>query len=139
MSNKKFMIKEEKAVFADIRSAISISLFDSELNNFDGSIDMDVRRAVIYNKIVFENLSKRLLSYYASREDNRNKKKELYLIRTLKKENSISKEKLYYLENPDENSFNFLDDVLDKNKNVRGYSEYIIYSLFNHYFDYIKN
>ena len=89
MSNKKFMIKEEKAVFADIRSAISISLFDSELNNFDGSIDMDVRRAVIYNKIVFENLSKRLLSYYASREDNRNKKKELSLIRTLKKENSI--------------------------------------------------
>ncbi len=139
MSNKKFMIKEEKAVFADIRSAISISLFDSELNNFDGSIDMDVRRAVIYNKIVFENLSKRLFSYYASREDNRNKKKELSLIRTLKKENSISKEKLYYLENPDENSFNFLDDVLDKNKNVRGYSEYIIYSLFNHYFDYIKN
>lgn len=139
MSNKKFMIKEEKAVFADIRSAISISLFDSELNNFDGSIDTDVRRAVIYNKIVFENLSKRLLSYYASREDNRNKKKELSLIRTLKKENSISKEKLYYLENPDENSFNFLDDVLDKNKNVRGYSEYIIYSLFNHYFDYIKN
>ncbi|MEI0581301.1 hypothetical protein [Brachyspira pilosicoli] len=139
MSNKKFMIKEEKAVFADIRSAISISLFDSELNNFDGSIDMDVRRAVIYNKIVFENLSKRLLSYYASREDNRNKKKELSLIRTLKKENTISKEKLYYLENPDENSFNFLDDVLDKNKNVRGYSEYIIYSLFNHYFDYIKN
>lgn len=139
MSNKKFMIKEEKAVFADIRSAISISLFDSELNNFDGSIDMDVRRAVIYNKIVFENLSKRLLSYYASREDNRNKKKELSLIRTLKKENSISKEKLYYLENPDENSFNFLNDVLDKNKNVRGYSEYIIYSLFNHYFDYIKN
>ncbi|MEI0611393.1 hypothetical protein [Brachyspira pilosicoli] len=139
MSNKKFMIKEEKAVFADIRSAISISLFDSELNNFDGSIDMDVRRAVIYNKIIFENLSKRLLSYYASREDNRNKKKELSLIRTLKKENSISKEKLYYLENPDENSFNFLDDVLDKNKNVRGYSEYIIYSLFNHYFDYIKN
>ncbi len=139
MSNKKFMIKEEKAVFADIRSAISISLFDSELNNLDGSIDMDVRRAVIYNKIVFENLSKRLLSYYASREDNRNKKKELSLIRTLKKENSISKEKLYYLENPDENSFNFLDDVLDKNKNVRGYSEYIIYSLFNHYFDYIKN
>lgn len=139
MSNKKFMIKEEKAVFADIRSAISISLFDSELNNFDGSIDMDVRIAVIYNKIVFENLSKRLLSYYASREDNRNKKKELSLIRTLKKENSISKEKLYYLENPDENSFNFLDDVLDKNKNVRGYSEYIIYSLFNHYFDYIKN
>ena len=139
MSNKKFMIKEEKAVFADIRSAISISLFDSELNNFDGSIDMDVRRAVIYNKIVFENLSKRLLSYYASREDNRNKKKELSLIRTLKKENSISKEKLYYLENTEENSFNFLDDVLDKNKNVRGYSEYIIYSLFNHYFDYIKN
>ncbi|WP_157150429.1 hypothetical protein [Brachyspira sp. SAP_772] len=139
MSNKKFMIKEEKAVFADIRSAISISLFDSELNNFDGSIDVDVRRAVIYNKIVFENLSKRLLSYYASREDNRNKKKELSLIRTLKKENSISKEKLYYLENPDENSFKFLDDVLDKNKNVRGYSEYIIYSLFNHYFDYIKN
>lgn len=139
MSNKKFMIKEEKAVFADIRSAISISLFDSELNNLDGSIDMDVRRAVIYNKIVFENLTKRLLSYYASREDNRNKKKELSLIRTLKKENSISKEKLYYLENPDENSFNFLDDVLDKNKNVRGYSEYIIYSLFNHYFDYIKN
>lgn len=139
MSNKKFMIKEEKAVFADIRSAISISLFDSELNNFDGSIDTDVRRAVIYNKIVFENLSKRLFSYYASREDNRNKKKELSLIRTLKKENSISKEKLYYLENPDENSFNFLDDVLDKNKNVRGYSEYIIYSLFNHYFDYIKN
>ena len=139
MSNKKFMIKEEKAVFADIRSAISISLFDSELNNFDGSIDMDVRRAVIYNKIVFENLSKRLLSYYASREDNRNKKKELSLIRTLKKENTISKEKLYYVENPDENSFNFLDDVLDKNKNVRGYSEYIIYSLFNHYFDYIKN
>ncbi|MEI0531025.1 hypothetical protein R4I97_05650 [Brachyspira pilosicoli] len=139
MSNKKFMIKEEKAVFADIRSAISISLFDSELNNFDGSIDMDVRRAVIYNKIVFENLSKRLFSYYASREDNRNKKKELSLIRALKKENTISKEKLYYLENPDENSFNFLDDVLDKNKNVRGYSEYIIYSLFNHYFDYIKN
>lgn len=126
MSNKKFMIKEEKAVFADIRSAISISLFDSELNNFDGSIDMDVRRAVIYNKIVFENLSKRLLSYYASREDNRNKKKELSLIRTLKKENSISKEKLYYLENPDENSFNFLDDVLDKNK-----SEDIFYPKIN--------
>ncbi|TXJ41044.1 hypothetical protein [Brachyspira pilosicoli] len=139
MSNKKFMIKEEKAVFADIRSAISISLFDSELNNFDGSIDMDVRRAVIYNKIVFENLSKRLLSYYASREDNRNKKKELSLIRTLKKENAISKEKLYYLEKPDEHTFDFLNDVLDKNKNIRGYSEYIIYSLFNHYFDYIKN
>ena len=51
---KKFKLKEEKAVFADIRSAISIAIFDSEISNYDGSIDTDVRRAVMYNKIVFK-------------------------------------------------------------------------------------
>ena len=75
MSNKKFKLKEEKAVFADIRSAISIAIFDSEISNYDGSIDTDVRRAVMYNKIVFENLVKRLFSYYSSREDKKDRLK----------------------------------------------------------------
>ena len=39
----------------------------------------------------------------------------------------------------DDFGYNVDGDDIDKNKNVRGYSEYIIYSLFNHYFDYIKN
>ena len=49
------------------------------------------------------------------------------------------RERVYYIENPNEDTFNFLDDVLNKDKKVRGYSEYILYSLFNNYFDYIKN
>lgn len=139
MANKKIMIKEEKAVFVDIRSAISIAMFDSEISRFDGSIDGDVRRAVMYNKIVFENLLKRLFSYCLSREDKKDKIKELSLVKVLKQETSLSKERLYYIENPTLDTFSFLDDVLDKKKKVRGYSEYILYSLFNHYFDYIKN
>ena len=128
MSSKKFKLKEEKAIF------------DSEISNYDGSVDTDVRRAVMYNKIVFENLVKRLFSYQASREDKKDKLKELSLIKMIKNDTlSLSKERLYYIENPDEKTFEFLNDVLDKNKKVRGYSEYILYSLFNHYFDYIKN
>ena len=140
MSNKKFKLKEERAVLADIRAAISIAIFDSEINNYDGSVDTDVRRAVMYNKIVFENLVKRLFSYSNSREDKKDRLKELSLIKILKNNTmSLSKERIYYIENPNEKTFEFLNDVLDENKKVRGYSEYILYSLFNHYFDYIKN
>lgn len=141
MSSKKFKLKEEKAVFADIKSAISIAIFDNEINNYDGSVDTDVRRAVMYNKIVFENLVKRLFSYQASREDKKDRLKELSIIKMIKNEsNLISRERIYYIENPNEKTFEFLNDVLEKDKKkVRGYSEYILYSLFNHYFDYIKN
>ena len=140
MSNKKFKLKEERAVLADIRAAISIAIFDSEINNYDGSVDTDVRRAVMYNKIVFENLVKRLFSYSNSREDKKDRLKELSLIKILKNNTmSLSKERIYYIENPNDKTFEFLNDVLDENKKVRGYSEYILYSLFNHYFDYIKN
>ena len=94
----------------------------------------------MYNKIVFENLVKRLFSYSNSREDKKDRLKELSLIKILKNNTmSLSKERIYYIENPNDKTFEFLNDVLDENKKVRGYSEYILYSLFNHYFDYIKN
>ena len=103
MSNKKFQLKEEKAVFADIKSAVSIAIFDSEISSYDGSVDTDVRRAVMYNKIVFENLVKRLFSYKSSREDKKDKLKELSLIKMIKNESlSLSKERLYYIENPND-------------------------------------
>ena len=50
---------------------------------------------------------------------------------------SLYKEKLYYIENPDEKTFEFLNEVL--NNKVKGYSEYILCTLLNQYFDYIKN
>lgn len=138
MYGRKFKIKEEKAVILDTKSALSIVLFNGELKNVE--LDTDVRRAVTYNKIIFEDLSKRLFSYYNSREDNKNKLREIAMIRTLKKNtNLINKERIYYIENPDTKTFEFLNDVLDKDKKVRGYSEYILFSLFNNYFDYIKN
>lgn len=139
MYGKKFKIKEEKATILDIKSAVSIALFNGELNNKDIELDTDVRRAITYNKIIFEDLSKRLFSYYNSREDKKNKLKEISLIRALKKNPNLLKERIYYIENPNLNTFEFLDDVLDKEKKVRGYSEYILFSLFNNYFDYIKN
>ena len=140
MQIKKFKIKEEKATILDIKSAVSIALFNGELNNKDIELDTDVRRAITYNKIIFEDLSKRLFSYYNSREDKKNKLKEISLVRALKKNpNLLSKERIYYIENPNLNTFEFLGDVLDKEKKVRGYSEYILFSLFNNYFDYIKN
>lgn len=140
MQSKKFKIKEEKATILDIKSAVSIALFNGELNNKDIELDTDVRRAITYNKIIFEDLSKRLFSYYNSREDKKNKLKEISLVRALKKNpNLLSKERIYYIENPNLNTFEFLGDVLDKEKKVRGYSEYILFSLFNNYFDYIKN
>lgn len=140
MQSKKFKIKEEKATILDIKSAVSIALFNGELNNKDIELDTDVRRAITYNKIIFEDLSKRLFSYYNSREDKKNKLKEISFVRALKKNpNLLNKERIYYIENPNLNTFEFLDDVLDKEKKVRGYSEYILFSLFNNYFDYIKN
>lgn len=140
MQSKKFKIKEEKVTILDIKSAVSIALFNGELNNKDIELDTDVRRAITYNKIIFEDLSKRLFSYYNSREDKKNKLKEILLVRALKKNpNLLNKERIYYIENPNLNTFEFLDDVLDKEKKVRGYSEYILFSLFNNYFDYIKN
>lgn len=140
MYGKKFKIKEEKATILDIKSAVSIALFNGEFNNKDIELDTDVRRAITYNKIIFEDLSKRLFSYYNSREDKKNKLKEILLVRALKKNpNLLNKERIYYIENPNLNTFEFLDDVLDKEKKVRGYSEYILFSLFNNYFDYIKN
>ena len=139
MQSKKFKIKEEKATILDIKSAVSIALFNGELNNKGIELDTDVRRAITYNKIIFEDLSKRLFSYYNSREDKKNKLKEISLVRALKKNpNLLNKERIYYIENPNLNTFEFLDDVLDKEKKVRGYSEYILFSLFNNYFDYIK-
>ena len=140
MQSKKFKIKEEKATILDIKSAVSIALFNGEFNNKDIELDTDVRRAITYNKIIFEDLSKRLFSYYNSREDKKNKLKEISLVIALKKNpNLLNKERIYYIENPNLNTFEFLDDVLDKEKKVRGYSEYILFSLFNNYFDYIKN
>ena len=140
MYGKKFKIKEEKATILDIKSAVSIALFNGEFNNKGIELDTDVRRAITYNKIIFEDLSKRLFSYYNSREDKKNKLQEISLVRALKKNpNLLNKERIYYIENPNLNTFEFLDDVLDKEKKVRGYSEYILFSLFNNYFDYIKN
>ena len=140
MYGKKFKIKQEKATLLDIKSAVSIALFNGEFNNKDIELDTDVRRAITYNKIIFEDLSKRLFSYYNSREDKKNKLKEISLVIALKKNpNLLNKERIYYIENPNLNTFEFLDDVLDKEKKVRGYSEYILFSLFNNYFDYIKN
>lgn len=136
--SKRFKIREEKAVFVDIKSAISIALFDM---NDDVNIDDDVKKAVMYNSVVFEDLIKRLFSYQASREDRKDKVKERSLIKMLQKDikSNNKRERVYYIENPNEDTFNFLDDVLNKDKKVRGYSEYILYSLFNNYFDYIKN
>lgn len=140
MQSKKIKIKEEKAAILDIKSAASIVIFDGDLNNKDIELDTDVRRAITYNKIIFEDLSKRLFSYYNSREDKKNKLKEISLIRALKKNpNLLNKERVYYIENPNTQIFEFLNDVLNKEKKVRGYSEYILFSLFNNYFDYIKN
>ena len=140
MQSKKIKIKEEKATILDIKSVVSIALFNGELNNKDIEMDTDVIRAITYNKIIFEDLSKRLFSYYNSREDKKNKLKEISLVRALKKNpNLLNKERIYYIENPNLNTFEFLDDVLDKEKKVRGYSEYILFSLFNNYFDYVKN
>ncbi len=136
--SKRFKIREEKAVFVDIKSAISIALFDM---NDDVNMDDDVKKAVMYNSVVFEDLIKRLFSYQASREDRKDKVKERSLIKMLQKDikSNNKRERVYYIENPNEDTFNFLDDVLNKDKKVRGYSEYILYSLFNNYFDYIKN
>ena len=90
------------------------------------------------NYSIFENLVKRLFSYKASREDNKDRLKELSLIKMLKNDSvSLYKEKLYYIENPDEKTFEFLNEVL--NNKVKGYSEYILCTLLNQYFDYIKN
>ena len=140
MQSKKIKINEEKATVLDIKSVVSIALFNGELNSRDIEMDTDVRRAITYNKIIFEDLSKRLFSYYNSRADKKNKLKEISLIRALKKNpNLLNKEKIYYIENPNDKTFEFLNDVLDKEKKVRGYSEYILFSLFNNYFDYIKN
>jgi len=137
MANKKITLNnKEKAVFLDIKSAVSLAMFDSELSRFDGSIDIDVRRAVIYNKVVFENMIKRLFSYTSCRDGKKYVLKEKDLIKIL---NANPNEKLYYIENPNEDTFTFLIDILDQKKKIRGYSEYILYSLFNHYFDYIKN
>lgn len=140
MQSKKIKIKEEKATILDIKSVVSIALFNGELNNKDIEMDTDVIRAITYNKIIFEDLSKRLFSYYNSREDKKNKLKEISLVRALKKNpNLLNKERIYYIENPNTKTFEFLNDVLDKEKKVRGYSEYILFSLFNNYFDYVKN
>ena len=136
--SKRFKIREEKAVFVDIKSAISIALFDM---NDDVNMDDDVKKAVLYNSVVFEDLIKWLFSYQVSREDRKDKVKERSLIKMLQKDikSNNKRERVYYIENPNEDTFNFLDDVLNKDKKVRGYSEYILYSLFNNYFDYIKN
>ncbi len=137
MANKKVTLNnEEKAVFLDIKSAVSLAMFDSELSRFDGSIDFDVRRAVIYNKVVFENMVKRLFSYTSCKDSKKYELKEKDLMKLL---NANPNEKLYYIENLNEETFTFLIDILDQKKKIRGYSEYILYSLFNHYFDYIKN
>lgn len=137
MANKKITLNnEEKAVFLDIKSAVSLAMFDSELSRYDGSIDFDVRRAVVYNKVVFENMIKRLFSYTACKDSKKYELKEKDLIKIL---NANPNEKLYYIENLNEDTFTFLIDILDQKKKIRGYSEYILYSLFNHYFDYIKN
>ena len=137
MANKKITLNnEEKAVFLDIKSAVSLAMFDSELSRFDGSIDFDVRRAVIYNKVVFENMIKRLFSYTSCKDSKKYELKEKDLMKLL---NANPNEKLYYIENLNEETFTFLIDILDQKKKIRGYSEYILYSLFNHYFDYIKN
>lgn len=137
MANKKITLNnEEKAVFLDIKSAVSLAMFDSELSRYDGSIDFDVRRAVIYNKVVFENMIKRLFSYTACKDSKKYELNEKDLIKIL---NANPNEKLYYIENPNEETFTFLIDILDQKKKIRGYSEYILFSLFNHYFDYIKN
>ena len=137
MANKKITLNnEEKAVFLDIKSAVSLAMFDSELSRFDGSIDFDVRRAVIYNKVVFENMIKRLFSYTSCKDSKKYELKEKDLMKLL---NANPNEKLYYIENLNEETFTFLIDILDQKKKIRGYSEYILFSLFNHYFDYIKN
>lgn len=137
MANKRITLNnKEKAVFLDIKSAVSLAMFDSELSKYDGSIDFDVRRAVIYNKVVFENMIKRLFSYTACKDCKKYELKEKDLIKIL---NANPNEKLYYIENPNEDTFTFLIDIFDQKKKIRGYSEYILYSLFNHYFDYIKN
>lgn len=138
MANRKITINKENAVFIDIKSAVSIAMFDSEISRYDGSIDVDVRRAVVYNKIVFENMLKRLFSYTNSRENNKPEMSEKDLNKVFNI-SQFSKEKVYSIENPDENTFAFLNDILDPNNKVRGYSEYILFSLFNHYLDYIKN
>lgn len=140
MIGKRITINEEKAVFADIKSAVSLAMFDSELSRYDGSIDTDVRRAVMYNKLVFENLVKRIFSYSQSKEGKKYNLNEKSVLEMLKKEATVMwKDKVYFVEEPTEETFYFLKDILDKDRKVRGYSEYILFSLFNHYMDYIKN
>ncbi len=137
MVNKKITINGEPAILLDMEKACSLAFFDETIAAYDGSIDIDVKRAVIYNKVVVENLIKRIFSAHMHMEDETIiKKKQIRLRDILDEEGGYSK--IYYadLENSD---MTFLEDVCDDDRNLRSYSEYIIYSLVNHYFDYIKN
>ncbi len=137
MVNKKIMINGQPAVLLDMEKAYSLAFFDETVAAYDGSIDIDVKRAVVYNKVVIENLIKRIFSAHMHMEDKEIvKKKQIRLRDGLNEDGGYSK--IYYadLETSD---LSFLEDVCDDSKNLRSYSEYIIYSLVNHYFDYIKN
>ncbi len=137
MVNKKFMINGQPAVMLDMEQAYSLAFFDETVAAYDGSIDIDVKRAVIYNKVVVENLIKRIFSAHMHTENEENiKKNQLRLRESLEIEGGYSK--IYYV-NFETGDLSFLEDVCDENKSLRTYSEYIIHSLVNHYFDYVKN
>ncbi len=141
MVNKKLMINGEKAVLADIKSAVSIAFFDEELSRFEGSIDEHVKRAVIYNKVVVENLIKRIFSAHMHIENNDEdiKQKQIQLRGMFYHDSEYKGYSKIYYADLEKELFSFVKDICDENKQVRSYSEYIIYSLINHYFDYIKN
>lgn len=137
MVNKKIMINGQPAILLDYEKAYSLAFFDEAIANYDGSIDIDVKRAVIYNKVVVENLIKRIFSAQMHTEDKDTiKKNQLRLRDALDEEGGYSK--IYYA-NFEEGDLSFLEEVCEDNKSMRSYSEYIIHSLVNHYFDYIKN
>ncbi len=137
MVNKKIMINGQPAVFMNMEQALSLAFFDEIMESYDGSIDIDVKRSIIYNKVVVENLIKRIFSAQMHTQDEETIKKNQKRLRdALDLDGGYSK--IYYadLVNGD---MKFLEDICDENKSIRTYSEYIIHSLVNHYLDYIKN
>ncbi len=141
MVNKKLMIKGQRGVLADIKSAVSIAFFDDEMSRFDGSIDENVKRAVTYNKVVIDNLIQRLFSIYSLAENDREsvKKKEIELKNILYGK-FVCKEynKLFYAKY-DEKLLSFLQSICINNEKVKSYDKYVISLLLEHYFDYTKN
>ncbi|MBI4977416.1 MAG: hypothetical protein HZC28_08045 [Spirochaetes bacterium] len=132
-------INGEKASYMDAKSAVALYNSGGMAERDAVCSDENVRRATRYNEVVFANMVKRIIAYASGNTEHTDEQASA-LEQLCRRELSLNnRDKVMITDKLTPDHYGFLGPVLDPSVTVRGYTEYILFSVIQHYYHYTRN